>query len=84
MTRVAYLDCGSGISGDMTLAALVDAGVELDVLNLALGSLGVPGLRLRATEVKKASARPKSRWKPSRNTAIAVCAIFWPSSTGGS
>jgi pyridinium-3,5-bisthiocarboxylic acid mononucleotide nickel chelatase len=53
MTRVAYLDCGSGISGDMTLAALVDAGVDLNDLNAAIGSLGLPGCRLRAEEVKK-------------------------------
>jgi pyridinium-3,5-bisthiocarboxylic acid mononucleotide nickel chelatase len=53
MTRVAYLDCGSGISGDMTLAALIDAGVDLDALNAAIGSLGLPGCRLRAEEVKK-------------------------------
>ena len=44
--RVAYLDCGSGISGDMTLGALVDAGVELGELNAAVGSLGLSGCRL--------------------------------------
>jgi uncharacterized protein (TIGR00299 family) protein len=37
----------------MTLAALVDAGVSLDALNAAVGSLGLPGCRLRAEEVKK-------------------------------
>ncbi len=43
----------SGISGDMTLGALVDAGVELTALNEAVESLGIVGCRLVATEVKK-------------------------------
>jgi pyridinium-3,5-bisthiocarboxylic acid mononucleotide nickel chelatase len=53
MAKIAYLDCASGISGDMTLGALVDAGIELETLNAAIGSLGVPGCRLVAQEVKK-------------------------------
>jgi uncharacterized protein (TIGR00299 family) protein len=51
--KLAYLDCASGISGDMTLGALVDAGVSLDALNGAIESLGLPGCRLLAREVKK-------------------------------
>jgi pyridinium-3,5-bisthiocarboxylic acid mononucleotide nickel chelatase len=53
MPKIAYLDCGSGISGDMTLAALIDAGVKPDDVNRALASLGLPGLQLRTAEVKK-------------------------------
>jgi pyridinium-3,5-bisthiocarboxylic acid mononucleotide nickel chelatase len=59
MTKTAYLDCGSGISGDMTLAALVDAGVPLDALNAAIGSLGLPGCRLRTEEVRKNGFRAR-------------------------
>jgi hypothetical protein len=55
--KIAYLDCASGISGDMTLGALVDAGVELAALNAAIESLGLPGCRLRTEEVKKKGFR---------------------------
>jgi len=57
MSRIAYLDCASGISGDMMLGALVDAGVDLAELNSAVGSLGLGGCRLVAEDVKKHAFR---------------------------
>lgn len=44
--KIAYLDCFSGISGDMTLGALVDAGAPLDDIAAAVESLGLEGWRL--------------------------------------
>jgi pyridinium-3,5-bisthiocarboxylic acid mononucleotide nickel chelatase len=55
--KLAYLDCASGISGDMTLGALVDLGVDMERLNGAIESLGLPGCRLQRTEVKKKGFR---------------------------
>jgi pyridinium-3,5-bisthiocarboxylic acid mononucleotide nickel chelatase len=40
--RVAYFDCFSGISGDMTLGALVDAGVDPRAIQSAIAGLGLP------------------------------------------
>ena len=51
--KLAYFDCFSGISGDMTLGALVDAGLSLDHLRSSLQSLQVPGWQLNAEKVWK-------------------------------
>jgi uncharacterized protein (TIGR00299 family) protein len=51
--KAAYFDCFSGISGDMTLGALVDAGCPLDVLRSKLQGLQVPGWEISAKKVWK-------------------------------
>lgn len=50
---LAYFDCFSGISGDMTLGALVDAGVSIDVLRAELARLDLAGYGLKAEKVKR-------------------------------
>jgi uncharacterized protein (TIGR00299 family) protein len=50
--RVAHFDCFSGISGDMTLGALIDAGVDADAIRHGLDSLGLP-IRLEVEKVRK-------------------------------
>jgi uncharacterized protein (TIGR00299 family) protein len=51
--KAVYFDCFSGISGDMTLGALVDAGCPLDVLRSKLQGLQVPGWEISAGKVWK-------------------------------
>lgn len=51
--RIAYLDCFSGISGDMLLGAMVDAGLSLDALSAALSSLPLSGWSLKAEKVTR-------------------------------
>jgi len=51
MSKILYFDCFSGASGDMVLGALIDAGLPLEALEAALGSLMIPGYRLTAERV---------------------------------
>src|SRR5258707_919230 len=51
--KLAYFDCFSGISGDMTLGALVDAGCDVELLRSELRGLRVPGWELSAKKVWK-------------------------------
>ena len=54
MSKSLYLECGSGISGDMTVAALLDLGADREVLEKSLESLKLPGYEIAITRVKKA------------------------------
>lgn len=54
MNKLAYVECPTGIAGDMCLGALVHAGVPLDYLAEKLGSLGIDGeFRLSAESVRR-------------------------------
>lgn len=53
MSKTLYLECYSGISGDMTVAALLDLGADREVLKESLKSLPVDGFRTEITRVKK-------------------------------
>ena len=54
MSRLLYFDCFSGISGDMVLGALIDAGLPLEDLKRALGSLAVSGFDISTRRVLRA------------------------------
>lgn len=51
--KIAWLECATGISGDMTLGALIDAGIDVDAIRAAIDSLGLPDVRLRVESVMK-------------------------------
>lgn len=55
--NVLYLDCASGLSGEMLLGALADAGVDLPTIQAGIDSLGWPAGRLELSEVKRPSLR---------------------------
>jgi uncharacterized protein (TIGR00299 family) protein len=53
VTRVLYLDCVSGIAGDMLLGALLDAGADIDAVRSGLERLGIDGFTLKTERVAR-------------------------------
>ena len=51
--KIAYFDCFSGISGDMILGALLDAGLDSKELESELGKLKISGFKLRTEKTLK-------------------------------
>lgn len=53
MGKVAYLDCFAGVSGDMLLGAIIDAGVKLGKIKKALDGLNIKGYEIKKKRVKR-------------------------------
>jgi len=53
MMKIAYFDCFSGISGDMILGALVDAGLDIDYLKKEFEKLNISGYDITTRKVEK-------------------------------
>jgi pyridinium-3,5-bisthiocarboxylic acid mononucleotide nickel chelatase len=51
--RIAYFDCFSGISGDMFVGALLDAGLKIEILEKELNKLNLSGYQLEVNKVLK-------------------------------
>jgi uncharacterized protein (TIGR00299 family) protein len=86
--KIAYFDCFSGISGDMTLGALVDAGCNLAEMESQLCRLPVTGWKIsaektvrrgfRATQVKVESSDPQRHRSLSEILQLIECAGLPP------
>ncbi|MEM8620437.1 MAG: nickel pincer cofactor biosynthesis protein LarC [Actinomycetota bacterium] len=54
MSRIAWINPGAGVAGDMLLAALIDAGADIAAIRSAISALGVDGIDLRVERTSRA------------------------------
>ena len=71
LSKIAYADCFSGISGDMFLGALVDAGLAVDYLEAELAKLNLQGFAVQCTRVRHNNLRATRVMIDSAETAKA-------------
>ncbi len=82
--KTLYFECTSGISGDMTAAALLDLGADEQVLRKALESLHLNGWHLHISRTSKCGISacdfgvPVFRW---RRFTFTKSELWIPSST---
>ena len=57
LQKIAYLDCHSGISGDMFLGAMLDAGFSLDTLKQVLAGMPITGYELQLEQFQDKGIR---------------------------
>lgn len=57
MSKTLYLECYSGISGDMTVAALLDLGADKNVLLKSIESLKLTGYEIKISDVVKSGIK---------------------------
>ena len=53
MKKILYFDASSGVSGDMFVGALIDAGADIEIIRNHIDSLGLDGFSIRARKVSK-------------------------------
>ena len=58
--KIAYFDCFAGASGDMIVAAMLDAGLDAEFLRAQLTTLGIENLDIKLTETKRAGIKAVS------------------------
>ena len=58
--KVLYFDCFAGAAGDMVLGALIDAGVKLEDVRRALGSLAISPATVWTERVTRTGIAPRS------------------------
>ncbi len=79
LMKVLYFDCFNGASGDMILGALLDAGVPLNGLRAALGSLAIDGYDIAADRVLRAGVSAiKFRVIEGRDAGVAQTHVHRP------